>query len=483
MSVSQEDKEEVINLLKNSLIRHCGGGIASTHDHSSSTVRVPARKFSLASSVCSNDNSDRDFSNIDSMWVQKLTSMAMKSISFSNGKNKEMEVGDEDKVENIGKGHDIEIRIASSLFHQYSKSKDQNREERQMKMQRKIKKKRRIDQYNDLLSGKQSNTCVLDACDELLGDEMNCNRSSPSIEIKSELGFIRTICSPLELSSFLVNDMEDQLWYRRTSKISSDTDDNDDASDSNIMMIQSNHSGIICIVTKKRFEFLRSNDRYPCSHCVKWCKGQKGLWWHEQIVHGLDHSIASTVATASSSSFDTMAIIPYEKNTRNISNIAINTSEEFVTEGKNNCDQDPFFDSIKNGDYDTLINLTKLKKYDAKCHRDKNGAYGLHWASGCGHLTIVKYLIEHCNCPPDQIQKGKRSFHRRTPLHWAARNGHLDVVKYLVEECDIDVDAKTIDGTTAFSWASWQGHLHVMRCVKIYEYLMTYQIRLFESFF
>ena len=84
------------------------------------------------------------------------------------------------------------------------------------------------------------------------------------------------------------------------------------------------------------------------------------------------------------------------------------------------------------------------------------------WAAGSGNLEIVQYLIEKCGCDPNQPQKGKRSFSGRTSLHWSARNGHLPVVKYLVDTCRVDLEAATIDGTTAFCWACWQGHLQIM---------------------
>ena len=45
----------------------------------------------------------------------------------------------------------------------------------------------------------------------------------------------------------------------------------------------------------------------------------------------------------------------------------------------------------------------------------------------------------------------------------AARNGHLAVVEYLVSLCGADIDAATADGTTAFCWAAWQGHLEIMQ--------------------
>lgn len=100
---------------------------------------------------------------------------------------------------------------------------------------------------------------------------------------------------------------------------------------------------------------------------------------------------------------------------------------------------------------------------DPKTYYDRNGAVAIHWAAGCGHLQLVIYLIESCRCSPESRQKGKRAYSGRTPLHWAARNGHLDVVRYLVESCLVDLEMATDDGTTAFCWACWQGHLPVIR--------------------
>ena len=109
------------------------------------------------------------------------------------------------------------------------------------------------------------------------------------------------------------------------------------------------------------------------------------------------------------------------------------------------------------------LHLIQNRRLDPQTYIDKNGASLIHWAAGCGYLLLVQYLVEICSCSPHIGQKGKRSFSGRTPLHWAARNGHLDVVQYLVCSCHVDVEAATIDGTTAFCWACWQGHVHVMR--------------------
>jgi FOG: Ankyrin repeat len=132
-----------------------------------------------------------------------------------------------------------------------------------------------------------------------------------------------------------------------------------------------------------------------------------------------------------------------------------------------------YFQAILDGNMSGFVTCVKEltdKNMNVASHLDKNGASALHWAAGGGHLEMVQYLVKECNVPPDQPQKGKRSFRNRTPLHWAARNGHLNVVRYLLEDCCktkhdyyVDIDAVTLDGTTAFCWACWQGHEEVMK--------------------
>jgi len=60
------------------------------------------------------------------------------------------------------------------------------------------------------------------------------------------------------------------------------------------------------------------------------------------------------------------------------------------------------------------------------------GQYGrtpLHHASQCGHLDVIKYLIDEQKVYPSCQDKDDNS-----PLHTAALGGQLEVVKYLIEE-------------------------------------------------
>jgi ankyrin repeat protein len=272
--------------------------------------------------------------------------------------------------------------------------------------------------------------------------------------------------------------------------------------------VRSQSSGILSMITMKRSQLLRQAGRLPCPFCIQWCKGEKGLWWHQQQYHLVVHSQAAAVAQATTINSD--AIILYGDKNGFSSGLVVgdnNTSDTTTTNtttnttttnNNNNNNTHPLSDPIeciRQGDLDGLKRaIENHGSYQPSTIFDTKGATPLMWASGGGHLEITRYLIEYCKCDPSQPQRGKRSFAGRTALHWAARNGHLDVVRYLltstsstmVMSCEGDsnnrvpskvatpiatttpiinnklLEAKTQDGTTAFGWASWQRHIKVM---------------------
>ena len=79
--------------------------------------------------------------------------------------------------------------------------------------------------------------------------------------------------------------------------------------------------------------------------------------------------------------------------------------------------------------------------------------YALRWASGNGHLEVVKYLVGEGADIHDLDDLA---------LRWASEEGHLDVVKFLVER---GADIHTEDDE-ALRWASEEGHLEVVNYLK-----------------
>lgn len=78
--------------------------------------------------------------------------------------------------------------------------------------------------------------------------------------------------------------------------------------------------------------------------------------------------------------------------------------------------------------------------------RDKNGWTKLHFATACGNLRKVKYLL--ANGADVNAKTEKYSFfntisatQQSTPLHIAAHCGFVDVVQCLLEY-GADIDAK-----------------------------------------
>ncbi|KAL7452546.1 hypothetical protein ACHAWC_007684, partial [Mediolabrus comicus] len=286
-----------------------------------------------------------------------------------------------------------------------------------------------------------------------------------SFELISELGTQRQICSATKLANLLSLELEKELSSTSSKHYTV-----------NFFDIRSNDSGIIYMVSDKRSNELHEAGKLPCSHCVRWYKGQKGLWWHQLQAHGICYASATESAA---DAVNSLAVVPYQAETLPLQQHLDNTSSTTTTssidatiilepklvQNKNSAvpptSLDPF-EMVKAGEFDKFVTVVESETFSPANEIDRNGATALHWAAGAGSVLFVRYLVEKCQCNPNEKQKAKRAFRGRTPLHWAARNGHLGVVKYLIA-VGVDVDATTQDGTTAFCWAAWQGHLNVMR--------------------
>lgn len=105
---------------------------------------------------------------------------------------------------------------------------------------------------------------------------------------------------------------------------------------------------------------------------------------------------------------------------------------------------------ILDGDLDAIL---KHSEDDLKNYRDKNGSSLLHYAAGCGHETICRYLLQFMD--PEL----KSLSNERSPLHWASRNGYTNICSILVQEYGASADIVAKGQVTPLELAVWQCHL------------------------
>jgi hypothetical protein len=219
-----------------------------------------------------------DISHEEEEEEEYLSTLIRKSISVSTASKK----GDAG-----GQPHDIEVRIALSLYHKW---------------------KRR-------------------------------DRIKPSLlTIVSDFGIVRDIHSPKRLAELLCRPLEEAF---QEDGIAHD--------------VRVQPSGIICIVTYDRSELLRKAGKLPCPYCCQWCKGTKGLWWHQQQKHVVEYAEATAVAF---SSINDLAIVPYNPNyhvTRKAEIMKEKEDSKSTQLGTSRCSDDPI-EFVKKGD------LIKLKE-------------------------------------------------------------------------------------------------------------------------
>jgi hypothetical protein len=369
-----------------------------------------------------------------SLSSTNLREMISSSITFpNNNNNKSLSSCKNGEMDLSGKPYDIEVRVVLKLYHQWRR--EQQQQQQASIADRTTREKTRLKEQTN---------------------------SSVSITLTSDLGLSRTIATPKQLAELISPLLEEEIRDNIQWGLSPD--------------VRCQTSGVLSLITLERSQCLRETlGMLPCPHCTSWCKGEKGLWWHQQLHHHQVHEQAIAVAEATSN--NPLAIVVYngfvnDRSSVPTNDVKSNMKGEIIDE----FTFDPI-ECIRGGKLNRLQYLVDYCNIQLATFMDRNGATPLMWAAGGGHMDMVRYLIHHCHCDPMTPQKGKRSFSGRTALHWAARNGKLPVVQYLltwaVETSSVHyfqkkkqmLEAATLDGTTAFGWACWQRHLDVMKCL------------------
>ena len=252
-----------------------------------------------------------------------LKKIAYESVSFPNG---EQPSGQTLSLCHIGKPHDIEVKAAVKLFY---------------------KEIYRAERHNQMTEEKDT---VIDSLTSKFDKKRSRAKPSKSIHLISDFGLCREVCSLSELGQLLAITMEGMPDSIRIS-------DN----------VRADKNGVICIVTRERQLVLKDSNRLQCPlpWCVKWGKGEKGLWWHQQKEHGTEHT--SAVNSASSVAND-LAITIYDP-------LNIWCSELNPSEALNTCNNEKKngFELVKENDLEGLRLLINEDKFDPKTAIDKNG--------------------------------------------------------------------------------------------------------------
>jgi len=350
------------------------------------------------------------------------------------------------------KPHDAETRIALTLFHQWKREAITGNSRKSS------------------ITTENSSSKTVGGTTAGARSSAKTNPSPSIVTVTSDLGLSREVSSPRQLADLIGPLLEEDFRNNPQWNMAPD--------------VRSQASGIVSMISMERSQMLRLAGRLPCPRCIQWCKGEKGLWWHQQQYHKVEYADATTVAQATGINAGAIVLYgePYSNVRISIANGGDNTNGTKPGRLRADHDNDPMED-IREGNLDGLKRAVQNHGYQPSKAFDAKGATPLMWAAGGGCLEMTVYLVEECGCSPNQSQRGKRSFAGRTALHWAARNGRLGVVRYLLALATSDsvasqrvrgthslsigdlLEAKTRDGTTAFGWACWQRHLAIMECL------------------
>jgi len=215
-----------------------------------------------------------------------LEKLAKESISFPNKKfvsySEDLTTclpgtqGDGD----IGKPHDIEVRAALKIYHKFKKSTVTN-----------FQRAQNFEDFDD----SPDIGCLVSPI------KRRQDQMTSSVALTSDMGLNRVVLSPQQLADHLANIMEELMLEQVFGEEGSQLFDSNTRRDRWCRDIKVDASGIICLTTCARAEELHIRyGRLSCPSCLVWCKGTKGLWWHQQQEHNFDHSNATNSAALSS---------------------------------------------------------------------------------------------------------------------------------------------------------------------------------------
>ena len=326
-------KAQVASAVHTSMIRLAKGGVA-LHINSSGIHHQIMHCLSFSA-------------NCNLSWTEQLKEIAHTSVSFPNGTNHA-------NSNNInGSPSDVDVRAALTLYNR-------------------IKKRFFELQYasNDRAEEQQNS-----------GPSKKKKRSLPQarivFDIISDLGTHRRVTDAKSLANLLSIEIEQELSTENTSAKQANTDDFDTgtpAKNSSLLSnksankffdIRPSDSGIICLVSSSRSQQLHAAGRVPCALCVKWCKGMKGLWWHQLKEHGVDYSNAMEVAAGS---VNELAVVKFQERSCWLPRAdATNSSElspehtESLQENTDNSGAVDAFELVRNGDLEALARHIEVR--------------------------------------------------------------------------------------------------------------------------
>eukprot|EP00300_Choanocystis_sp_HF-7_P006884 c14961_g1_i2.p1 GENE.c14961_g1_i2~~c14961_g1_i2.p1 ORF type:complete len:626 (-),score=99.01 c14961_g1_i2:1270-3147(-) len=123
----------------------------------------------------------------------------------------------------------------------------------------------------------------------------------------------------------------------------------------------------------------------------------------------------------------------------------------------NDDDLKPLLEAAKSGD--TEILSLQLSSFDPSKYESK-GHVIFHAAVTGGSLPVARELVSRFGLPVAVTSNGSPHL---PPLIAAAQCGHLDIVRYLLDECKTDIEVSTEHNVTALNIASEKGHINIVR--------------------